>query len=108
MGEKPVIVGISCTRPVVVSEFEPYADAVLITFGVQNKVYLDILSGAHEPSGLLPMQFPADMDTVEEQFEDTPHDMRCHIDTDGNSYDFGYGMDWEGVIYDKRVKKYKK
>ena len=48
------------------------------------------------------------MDTVEEQYEDTPHDMRCHIDSDGNSYDFGYGMNWEGVIYDKRVKKYKK
>lgn len=108
MGDRPVVVGLSCTRPVVVSEFEPYADAILITFGVQNKVYMDIISGAHEPSGLLPMQFPADMNTVEEQFEDTPHDMRGHVDADGNSYDFGHGMNWTGVINDNRVNKYRK
>ena len=108
MGTKPVIVGLSCTRPVVVAEFEPYADAILITFGVQNKVYMDIVSGAYEPSGLLPMQFPSGMKTVEEQFEDTPHDMECHLDTDGNRYDFAFGMNWKGVINDNRVKKYSK
>ena len=108
MDGKPVIVGLACTKPVVVSEFEPYADALLITFGVQNKVYMDIISGAFEPSGLLPMQFPSDMKTVEEQFEDTPHDMKCHVDTDGNAYDFAFGMNWSGTIEDSRVKKYRK
>lgn len=108
MGDKPVIVGLSCTRPVVVAEFEPYADAILITFGVQNKVYMDIISGAFEPSGLLPMQFPSGMKTVEEQFEDTPHDMECHCDTDGNLYDFAFGMNWNGIINDDRVKKYRR
>ena len=106
MGDRPVIVGLSCTRPVVVAEFEPYADAILITFGVQNKVYMDIISGAFEPSGLLPMQFPSGMRTVEEQYEDTPHDMECHCDTDGNVYDFAFGMNWNGIINDDRVKKY--
>ena len=108
MDGKPVIVGLACTKPVVVSEFEPYADALLITFGVQNRVYMDIISGAFEPSGLLPMQFPSDMKTVEEQFEDTPHDMKCHVDTDGNAYDFAFGMNWSGTIEDSRVKKYRK
>ena len=108
MGDKPVIVGLSCTKPVVVAEFEPYADAIIITFGVQNKVYMDIISGAVEPSGLLPMQFPADMKTVEEQFEDTPHDMACYRDADGNTYDFAFGMNWSGQINDERVKKYSK
>ena len=108
MGDKPVIVGLACTKPVVVSEFEPYADAILVTFGVQNKVYLDIMSGAFEPYGLLPMQFPADMHTVEMQYEDTPHDMKCHLDADGNIYDFAFGMNWDGVINDNRVKIYKK
>lgn len=40
---------------------------------------------------LLLCQLPADLRTVEEQFEDTPHDMRCYTDADGNTYDFAFG-----------------
>ena len=108
MGDKPVVVVIAATRPFVPAEFEPYADAVLAHFGVQHQVILDILSGAAEPSGLLPMQLPADMRTVEEQYEDTPHDMRCHVDADGHEWDFAYGLNWSGVIDDARVRQYKK
>ena len=108
MGDKPVVVVIAATRPFVPAEFEPYADAVLAHFGVQHQVILDILSGAAEPSGLLPMQLPADMRTVEEQYEDTPHDMRCHVDADGHEWDFAYGLNWSGVINDARVRQYKK
>ena len=108
MGDKPVVVVISATRPFVPAEFEPFADAILTTFGVQHQAVLDLVSGAAEPSGLLPMQLPADMRTVEEQYEDTPHDMRCHVDTDGHTYDFAYGLDWNGVIQDERTQKYSK
>ena len=54
------------------------------------------------------MQFPIDMKTVEQQFEDTPHDMTPYLDACGNRYDFAFGMNWSGVINDARVKKYKK
>ncbi len=108
MGDKPVVVVISATRPFVTAEFEPYADAILVHFGVQNQAVLDLVSGKAEPKGLLPMQLPADMRTVEEQQEDVPHDMRCHVDTDGHSYDFAYGLNWSGVIKDARTRKYKK
>ena len=108
MGDKPVVVVVRATRPVVLSELEPYADAVLIAFGVQNQAVLDLVSGAAEPSGLLPMQFPADMRTVEEQMEDVPHDMRPLVDADGNAWDFAYGMNWSGVIDDARTAKYRK
>ncbi len=108
MGGKPVVVVISATRPFVPAEFEPFADAILTGFGVQHQAILDLVSGAAEPSGLLPMQLPADMRTVEEQCEDKPHDMRCHVDTDGHAYDFGYGLGWNGVINDERTQKYKK
>ena len=107
MGDKPVIVVLSTTRPVVM-EFEPWADAILVAFGVRSAAYLDIISGAFEPYGLLPMQFPADMKTVEEQFEDTPHDMTPYMDRCGNSYDFAFGMNWNGPINDARTAKYKK
>ena len=108
MGDKPVIVVIAATRPFVPAEFEPYADAILVCFGAQNQAVLDLISGAAEPSGLLPMQLPADMRTVEEQCEDTPHDMRCHVDADGNRYDFAFGLNWKGVIDDARTRKYSK
>ncbi len=108
MQGKPVIVSISMSKPMVFSEFEKDADAILVTFDVQDQAILDILTGGAEPSGLLPMQMPADMKTVEMQKEDVPYDMICHIDSDGNKYDFGFGLNWKGVIKDARVEKYKK
>ena len=107
MGDKPVIVVIETGRPVVLSEIEPYADALLISFKVQHQALLEIISGKAEPSALLPMQMPADMKTVEEQQEDVPRDMRCYQDANGHTYDFAFGMNWSGVIDDERVKKYK-
>lgn len=106
MGDKPVIVCIKTTCPMVMSEVEPFADAILMEFGDHPQAMLEILCGIHEPSGLLPLQLPANMDTVEKQCEDVPFDMECHRDEMGNLYDFGYGMNWNGVIKDKRVEKY--
>jgi beta-glucosidase len=108
MKGKPVIVSVAMSKPMVFNEFEKEADAIILTFDIQDQAILDIISGAAEPSGLLPMQMPADMKTVETQKEDVPFDMICHKDTEGNTYDFGYGMNWAGVIKDARVEKYKK
>ena len=107
MGQKPVIVVLNTGKPVVPAEFEGKADAILISFGIQNQAIFDIISGKAEPSGLLPMQMPANMKTVEEQNEDVPRDMVCYKDADGNTYDFGFGMNWSGVINDTRVATYK-
>ena len=106
LGDKPVIVVLKMSNPTVVAEFEPSADAILVSFGVQDQAVLDILSGSVEPSGLLPLQMPADMQTVEEQAEDTPHDMRPHVDAAGNAYDFGFGLNWSGAIRDERTRTY--
>lgn len=106
MGDKPVIVCIKTTCPMVMSEVEPFADGILMEFGDHPQAMLEILCGMHEPSGLLPLQLPANMDTVEKQCEDVPFDMECHRDEMGNLYDFGYGMNWNGVIKDERVEKY--
>jgi beta-glucosidase len=108
MGEKPVVVVVNVSRPAVLSEMEPYADAMLLTFGVQNQAVLDIVSGAAEPSALLPMQMPVNMKTVEEQCEDVPHDMIPLVDADGNAWDFAFGLNWSGVIKDNRTQKYAK
>ncbi len=75
--------------------------------GVQDEALMDIISGNTEPSALLPFQMPADMRTVEKQFEDVPRDMKPYVDSVGNTYDFAFGLNWKGVISDERVKKYK-
>jgi beta-glucosidase len=108
MKGKPVIVIMQMSNPAVFSEFEPNAAAILVHFGVQHQALLDILAGAAEPSALLPLQMPIDMATVEKQAEDVPLDMTCYVDKDGNTYDFGFGLNWKGVISDGRVEKYKK
>lgn len=106
MGDKPVIVVVNVSRGMVFNEFEGRVDAILARFSVGEQPVLDIISGKYEPSGLLPMQMPANMSTVEKQLEDVPFDMECHKDSEGNVYDFGYGLNWKGVIKDNRTAKY--
>nr|HPH47769.1 glycoside hydrolase family 3 C-terminal domain-containing protein [Chryseolinea sp.] len=107
MKGKPVIVSVHLSNPSVFAEFEKQADAILTTFGVQDQAVLDILTGVAEPTALLPLQIPANMETVEKQFEDVPHDMDCHVDSEGNKYDFSFGLNWKGIIQDSRTEKYK-
>ena len=106
MKDKPVIVSMTVKNPVVMSEMEPYADAILTEFGVSAEAVLDVISGRFEPEGLLPLQMPADMETVEEQAEDCAFDMRVYTDEEGHSYDFAFGMNYSGVISDKRTDRY--
>ncbi len=105
---KPLILVINASNPMVFSEIESYASAILLGFGVQDQAVLEILKGKFEPKALLPMQLPASMAVVEKQAEDVPFDMQCHKDANGNIYDFGFGMNWKGVIKDGRKTLYKK
>ena len=102
---------VDAANPMVFSELEPYCDAILVDFGFQHgacdQAFVNIISGKTEPSGLLPFQMPASMDTVEAQLEDVPRDMDCYVDADGNTYDFCFGLNWSGVIDDERTKTYK-
>jgi len=106
-----VIVVLNVSNPMVFREFESEVDAILVGFGggssnLSDKAFLEIIAGQTEPSGLLPLQMPANMETVEAQFEDVPRDMECHVDSDGNTYDFAFGLNWSGVISDERTAKY--
>ncbi len=107
MGEKPVVVVVNVSKPMIFAEFEDKADAIVVSFGIQDQAIMDVITGGSEPSGLLPFQMPANMKTVEEQYEDVPRDMECYVDSEGNTYDFAFGLNWDGVITDERVQKYK-
>ena len=106
MKNKPVVVAVSISNPMVFGEFEPEVQAILGEFGVSTAALLDIISGTVSPSGLLPLQMPKDMATVERQKEDVPHDMIPYKDRQGNTYDFGFGLNRKGPIKDKRTNKY--
>ena len=108
MGEKPVIVIAELNKPMVMAEFEQEAAGIVAHFGVQAQAVLDILVGNAEPGGLLPIQLPKDMDTVETQQEDVPFDMLPYTDECGNTYDFGFGLSFTGRISDSRTEKYKR
>ncbi|AJQ29699.1 glycoside hydrolase family 3 protein [Pelosinus fermentans] len=102
----PIITMVKAMKPMIFSEIEPLSDAILMGFSVSDQAYFDILTGKTESQGLLPMQQPKDMITVETQMEDVPRDMVCYKDSEGHSYDFAYGIDWKGVINDARTAKY--
>lgn len=106
MGEKPVVVMVNASGPFVPAELEPWADVLIVEFGVQSEALEDVLAGRFEPSGLLPVQMPASMETVERQCEDVPFDIECYRDACGHDYDFGYGMGYEHVISDARTERY--
>lgn len=106
MGDKPVVVYMRENNPVVWTEVEPLADAIIVGYSISDQAAAEIIAGNVEPSGLLPLQQPANMETVEAQFEDVPMDMECYVDSEGNTYDIAFGLNWSGVIDDERVATY--
>ena len=107
MAGKPVIAVIDLVSPMILAEVEPKAAAILVGFELQKQAYLDMVFGNDEPSGLLPFQMPADMETVENSREDVPFDCVPYTDEEGHVYDFAYGMNYKGIITDDRTKRYR-
>ena len=106
-----IIVLVEATRPMVFSELEPYADVILFSWQFMatmcSEGWAAIIKGDAEPTALLNSQMPLNMDTVEASYEDVPRDLDCYVDSEGNTYEFGYGLNWSGVIEDERTKTYK-
>lgn len=102
-----VLMDQSGSGAMVWTEVEPLADVILNGYSVNDEAFLKIVTGEVEPSGLLVAQMPASMEAVEAQTgDDTPRDLECYVDANGNTYDFAYGLNWSGVIKDSRVETY--
>lgn len=94
----PVIAAVKAKTAFVPAEFEKKVDAILVGYSVDDKVLIDIATGRHNPRGRLPVTNPKDMDAVEAQLEDVGEDMTPYRDSAGNAYEFGFGLNWRGVI----------
>ena len=103
---KPCVVVLDTKRPCCVHEFEREVDAIVLSLSGSDEAACRVVTGAEEPSGLLPFQMPASMEAVEKQLEDAPRDMDCYVDAAGHTYDFMYGLNWSGVIEDVRTQTY--
>ena len=105
-----LILVVEATHPMCFHEIEPYADVILMNFqmeqGVNGVALANIITGQTEPSALLPSQQPKDMSEVEGSDEDVPRDMVPYTDSEGNKYDFAFGLNWSGPISDERTKTY--
>ena len=47
MKGKPVIVSVTVKNPLVFRELEPYADAILVEFGVSPDAVLEVITGKY-------------------------------------------------------------
>ena len=110
MTDGKLIVYVGISNPMIFAEIEPYCDVIMLGMGLPaanlSTALGEILSGEFEPQGLLAWQMPKDMDTVEANLEDVPRDVEPYEDSEGNVYDFAFGLNWSGVIDDDRVATY--
>lgn len=94
----PVITLLKATNPTVPTEFEPQSDAIIVGFGISDQALVELALGLSEPRGRLPIGFPSSMDAVEAQLEDVGEDTEPYIDSLGNAYLFGFGLNFSGPI----------
>lgn len=93
----PVIAALKARNPVIPTEFEPLADAVVVGFDISDAALVEVALGLYDgPGGRLPMTFPANMETVEASLEDVSGDTDPYKDSAGNVYAFGFGLGVDG------------
>lgn len=98
--EIPVVTILLADNPIIPTEFESGSDAILVGFGVAQQAMVEVALGIHEAAARLPIGFPATMDAVEASYEDVPKDVVAYVDSAGNAYEYGFGLDFSGPITD--------
>ncbi len=70
----PTVVCMYMDRPPVLTEFIDQVGAVFAHFNSSDGALLDLIFGRSGPTGKLPFDLPRDMESVNRQKEDVPHD----------------------------------
>lgn len=96
----PIIVVIETSGGSTFVPTEIYAgsSAILVGYQVAGEALIRVALGLHEPAGRLPIGMPASMDAVEASYEDVPKHHAPFVDTNGNEWRFGFGLNWSGPI----------
>ena len=92
MGSRPVILLMELHNPTVPAEFEAAADGIAVQFGVTKAAMFDVIFGRARAEGKLPYHMPADMGTVERHCEDVFDDYEPYRDSEGNRWEYGFGL----------------
>ncbi len=87
--QKPSVVGISLERPAIIPDISDAASGLIADFGTEDDAFLDVVFGKFNPTGRLPFQMPSSSESVENQKEDVPFDLKDPL------YPFGYGLVYE-------------
>jgi len=94
----PTVLVINMDNPWIINEIEPGAAAVLATFGVKGEALLDVVYGRYNPTGKLPLTFPADREAVERNASDVPGYAEdfdyAYTNEEGSKYIFGFGLSY--------------
>lgn len=104
---RPVIVLLMGGRPMIFNRMEPHADAILLTWWLGTEAgnaIADLLAGDYNPSGKLPMTFPAHVGQIPIYYNykstGRPESKQkgytcCYQDIDFEpAYPFGYGLSY--------------
>jgi len=96
----PIIVVLHAGGAATFIPTEIYSDAnsILIGYHVAQEAVIRVALGLHEPNGRLPIGMPASMDAVEASYEDVPMDHAPFVDSLGNAWGFGFGLNFSGPI----------
>ncbi|HHP7242742.1 MAG TPA: glycoside hydrolase family 3 N-terminal domain-containing protein [Cyclobacteriaceae bacterium] len=89
ISQKPSVVGISLERPAIIPDISDAASGLVADFGTEDDAFLDVVFGKFNPTGRLPFQMPSSLESVENQKEDVPFDLKDPL------YPFGYGLGYE-------------
>jgi beta-glucosidase len=63
--------------------------AVIADFECEDEIILELIFGAFNPSGKLPLEFSSSKQAVENQKEDVPYDSEDPL------YKYGHGLSYE-------------
>ena len=88
----PMVTVVITGRPIILTWCDENTDAILMAYypGCQGGVAIaETLFGINNPTGLLPLQMPRDMESVLNQESDIAYDIEDPL------YDYGFGLSYE-------------
>ena len=91
INKKPTVSIFTLHRPAVFPEINAASNALIVDFDCEDEILAELIFGKFSPTGKLPVEIPSNVQAVEEQLEDVPHDSKDPL------YPFGAGLEYEGT-----------